>query len=63
MPELVAWDFCRATKLHLDAILSEGAAGHQQEIDVGLIIETMQMTIEFENDLQRRYSKETAESS
>ena len=37
MQELLALDFCRMTKLHLDAILSAS----YQDIDVSLIIEAM----------------------
>ena len=51
MEQLLAQEFCRITKLHLDEILSQGAA-HQ---DLRLIIESMQHTIEFENELHRRY--------
>jgi hypothetical protein len=37
MQELLALDFCRMTKLHLDGILSVS----YRDIDVGIIIETM----------------------
>jgi len=51
MPQLLAQEFCRITKLHLDEILSQSA----QRLDLRLIIESMQHTIEFENELHRRY--------
>jgi hypothetical protein len=50
MQELLALDFCRMTKLHLDSILSVS----YRDIDVGIIIETMQMSIEFENELHKK---------
>ena len=53
MKQLLAWEFCRVTKLHLDNILSTKSI----EIDVSVIIQTMQEAIEFENDLQRQFFK------
>jgi vacuolar protein sorting-associated protein 53 len=52
MNELIAYEFCRMTKLHLDQILSASFT----EIDVQLIIETMQMSTEFENELHKKFS-------
>ena len=51
MPQLLAQEFCRITKLHLDEILSQSAS----RLDLRLIIESMQHTIEFEGELHRRY--------
>ena len=55
MNELIAYEFCRMTKLHLDQILSASFT----EIDVQLIIETMQMSTEFENELHKKFSAST----
>ena len=52
MQELLALDFCRMTKLHLDAILSAS----YQDIDVSLIIEAIQSAKDFENELHRKFS-------
>lgn len=54
MNDFIAYEFCRTTKLHLDQILSASF----QDIDVELIIETMQMSIEFENELHKKFSSE-----
>ena len=51
MPQLLSQEFCRITKLHLDEILSQSSS----QLDLRLIIESMQFTIEFENELHRRY--------
>jgi len=51
MPQLLSQEFCRITKVHLDEILSKGSSAS----DLRLIIESMQQTIEFENELHRRY--------
>jgi hypothetical protein len=49
MPQLLSQEFCRITKVHLNEILSHSSS------DLRLIIESMQQTIEFENELHRRY--------
>ncbi len=51
MPQLLAQEFCRVTKVHLDEVLQRTAS----QCDLRLIIESMQTTIEFENELHRRY--------
>ena len=51
MEQMIAQEFCRQTKLHMDEILS---AQHFQ-IDVSKLIEVMQSTIEFETDLQSKF--------
>ena len=51
MEQMIAQEFCRQTKLHMDEILS---AQHYQ-IDVSKLIEVMQSTIEFETDLQNKF--------
>jgi hypothetical protein len=51
MDELKAYEFCRMTKLHLDQILSASF----QDIDVQLIIEAMQLSTDFENELHKKY--------
>ncbi len=49
---MIAYEFCRNTKLHIDNILS---SSHGQ-IDVSIIIDILQNTIDFEHDLHKRFS-------
>lgn len=51
MMQLYTHEFCRLTKLHIDEILST----QHTQIDVGLIIETMHQTIEFEGELAKQF--------
>ena len=51
MMQLQTYEFCRLTKLHIDGILST----QYTQIDVSLIIDTMQQTIEFENELAKQF--------
>ena len=44
---MIAKEFCRQTKLHIDEILSVG----HLKIDVSKLIEILQSIIEFEDDL------------
>ncbi len=45
---MIAYEFCRQTKLHLDEMLSNQ---HLTPIDVSVIIDILQHTIDFEMDL------------
>jgi vacuolar protein sorting-associated protein 53 len=51
MEHMIAQEFCRQTKLHIDEILSV----KHFEIDVSKLIEILQATIDFENDLQTKF--------
>jgi hypothetical protein len=55
MKPMIAYEFCRMTKLHIDEILSTS----HSSIDVSIIIEILQTTIDFEHDLQKRFSSAT----
>ena len=48
MQQMIAQEFCRQTKLHIDEILSV----QNQYIDVSKLVEILQATIQFEDDLQ-----------
>ena len=47
MEHMLTMEFCRQTKLHIDEILSVD----HFKIDVSKLIEILQATIDFENDL------------
>lgn len=49
---MIAYEFCRQTKLDLDNILSK----EHQTIDVSVIIDILQHTIDFEHDLHKRFT-------
>jgi len=49
---MIAYEFCRETKLHIDSILSM----QHQSIDVSIIIRILQRTIDFEHDLHKRFT-------
>jgi hypothetical protein len=49
---MIAYEFCRNTKLHIDSILST----QHNTIDVSIIIDILQHTIDFEHDLHKRFS-------
>jgi hypothetical protein len=49
---MIAYDFCKNTKLHLDSILST----QHSSIDVSIIIDILQSTIDFEYDLHKRFT-------
>lgn len=51
MQQMIAQEFCRNTKLHMDEMLSD----QHLKIDVGKLIEVLLATIEFENDVQERF--------
>ena len=51
MEEMIAKEFCRQTKLHIDGVLSMG----HLKIDVSKLVEILQATIEFENDIQKKF--------
>jgi len=51
MTQLFASEFCRMTREHLDEIMQ---SSHSQ-IDIALIIQAMQQSIEFERDLHSRF--------
>lgn len=53
MEQMIAQEFCRQTKLHIDEILH---AEHHQ-IDVSKLIEILQATIEFEDNLQKKFDE------
>lgn len=53
MEQLIAWEFCRQTKLHLDEILSKS----HYSIEVSKLIEILQATIDFETDLQNKFEQ------
>lgn len=48
---MIAKEFCRQTKLHIDEILSV----QHFNIDVSKLIEILQATIEFEDDIQTKF--------
>jgi len=48
---MLAYEFWKITKLHLDQILSN----HHGEIDITIMIKVLQKTLEFENYLHRRF--------
>jgi len=48
---MLAYEFCKITKLHLDQILSN----HQGSIDITLMIKVLQKTLEFETHLHKRF--------
>lgn len=49
---MIAYEFCRQTKLHIDSILST----QHNTIDVSIIIDKLQHTIDFEHDLHKRFT-------
>jgi hypothetical protein len=51
MEQMIAQEFCRQTKLHIDEILSV----QHFKIDVSKLIEVLQATIEFEDDIQSKF--------
>lgn len=53
---MIAHEFCRQTKLHLDSMLST----HHSTLDVTVIIEVLQSTIEFEFDLHKKFQSATS---
>ena len=48
---MIAYEFCKHTKLHIDSILSM----QHHIIDVSIIIDILQHTIDFEYDLHKRF--------
>lgn len=48
---MLAYEFCKITKLHLDQILSN----HHASIDITVMIKILQKTLEFESYLHRRF--------
>lgn len=53
MEHMIAYEFCRQTKLHIDELLQSS----HQKIDVSKLIEVLQATIDFEVDLQNKFEK------
>ena len=53
MDEYIAQEFCRQTKLHIDGMLSMD----HLKVDVSKLIEILQATIEFENDVQFKFDQ------
>ena len=53
MQQMIAQEFCRQTKLHMDELLS----GQHLRIDVSKLIEILLATIEFETTVQDRFTK------
>mmetsp|Transcript_1002 Transcript_1002/g.1801 ORF Transcript_1002/g.1801 Transcript_1002/m.1801 type:complete len:268 (-) Transcript_1002:1305-2108(-) len=54
MEQIIAKEFSRQTKLHIDEILS---LSHLQ-IDVSILIEVLQATIEFETEIQQKFDQD-----
>ena len=48
---MMAYEFCKITKLHLDQILSN----HHGEIDITVMIKVLQKTLDFEKYLHRKF--------
>lgn len=55
---MIAYEFCRNTKLHIDSILST----QHHTIDVSIIIDILQSTIDFEMDLHKRFAHNTQQN-
>mmetsp|Transcript_32579 Transcript_32579/g.31955 ORF Transcript_32579/g.31955 Transcript_32579/m.31955 type:complete len:122 (-) Transcript_32579:31-396(-) len=48
---MLAYEFCKTTKLHLDQILSNS----HSDIDITVMIKILRKTLEFENYLHKRF--------
>lgn len=48
---MLAYEFCKITKLHLDQILSN----HHSEFDITVMVKVLQKTLEFETYLHRKF--------
>lgn len=56
MKPMIAYEFCRMTKLHIDGkywllVILEMLSSNHSQIDVSIIIDILQNTIDFEHDL------------